>query len=222
MEEIQRTIITRAQLADRGYKDAYTMSDKRLGEIADELFECLGINDHLTEALNCVMQNENNTEPFTAYYIRTTRQLLVYAGTHVILMVTIDEDCQEDCWHEFQFNDLHFDANLSWCYEEVKFDFSIYPVEDHRTITGRSIPVNFHDCIPRFQIGDKVRFTEKAIRYTAEKFGLDELWAQTHREKEYEILALTASPEYDHIVVSVRHTAEDDTQQIAEYNLTNE
>lgn len=153
---------------------------------------------------------------FSAYYFPQTPRLLVYADTEMVLNVSVTATEGMDSWQGFRYNGRHFDANLSWSEEEDRFYFSIFPVEQGFTQTGQPLPVTFQLFKPRFRIGDKVRFTEQAIG----RFGLGELWTQTHREKEYEVLGFTASPEDDHITVTVRHTAEDDAQDIAEYNLT--
>ena len=222
MNVIQRPILSRAQLAERGYNHAYTITDRRLGEIADEYFNRLGYDEHLTESLTSIMRDDDNSIPFTAYYIQSTRQLLVYAGTKMVVMVHVPIEEAEDYWQGFRFNDLYFDANISRGVVEDKFYFRIFPVEGGRSLTGLSIPVIFNVIAPRFQIGERVRFTEEAIQNAVREFGLCQAWAQTHREKEYIVLDITASPEYNHNVVTVRHSAEDDTQQIAEFNLTNE
>lgn len=222
MNVIQRPILTRAQLAECGYNHAYTMTDRRLGEIADEYLNRLGYDEHLAESLASIMQDDDNSIPFTAYYIQSIGQLLVYAGTEMVVKVHVPIEEAEDYWQGFRFNDLDFDANISRCEEEDKFYFSIFPVEDGQTQTGLSIPVIFHVIASRFRIGEKVRFTEEAIQHAVKEFGLCQAWAQTHRGKEYIVLDISASPEHDYNVVTVRHSAEDDAQEIAEFNLTNE
>lgn len=153
---------------------------------------------------------------FSAYYFPQTPRLLVYAGTEMVLNVSVTASKEVGSRQGFRYNGLYFDAHLSRCGGEDSFSFSIFPIEQGFTQTGQPLPVTFHLRKPRFRIGDKVRFTEQAIG----RFDLGELWAQAHREKEYEVLGFIASPENEHLYVTVRHTAEDDAQDIAEYNLT--
>lgn len=161
----------------------------------------------------------------TAYYFPATRLLLAYVGKRMVLAETICKIDEDDYWIGIEHEGFAYDVNLSRSDSgnpDEPFCLSLYPVVDGRIDTSSSLPVTFRDCRPRFKIGDKVRFTEQAIKRTVSEFGLDELWAQLHREKEYEVLEFKASPEYDHIIVCIRHTAEDDVQEIAEYNLTQE
>ncbi len=54
MDEIQRTIISRALLEEHGY-DSNNVSDERLDEMADEILEYIGVSEHFSQALAYVM-----------------------------------------------------------------------------------------------------------------------------------------------------------------------
>lgn len=163
-------------------------------------------------------------EDLSAYYFPEHRQLQVYARTEQVLRQVVDQDDDEtDYWQGFQYGGAEYDANLSRPGEDSPFCLSIYPVENGQTQTGRSLPVTFSERKSPFHVGDKVRFTEEAIALVIRSFGSDEVsefMTQVYRESEYIVEDISASPEYDHNIITVRHSAEDDSRGIAEYNLT--